>query len=268
MLLSRSTMVAAVAAGSMLLAAPCAHASTQTLPLTATSGQWLTFKPRALPPEAIVAARLQVGTHRRALDVRAVRTAARRGRLRIRAPRWARHHARLARASARTSLVVTTTCGTAGSGYGRTVMSTAGLRAYYRLGEQTGTSACDLVAGQTGTYGGGYTLRRAGALAGDPDASVGFSGDGRVRVPSASAVSPAQALSLEAWVRPSSVASSATILRKDGEYLLRIDNGRLILRIWSSAGIVELSSPQALRAGAFQHVVGTFDGSTLRIYLN
>src|SRR3954447_1153310 len=217
MLVSRITPAVAIAAACVVLAPPCASASTQTLPVTAKGGNWLAFKPRAVQPATIVAARLQAGQRSRVLDVRAVRAAVRDGRLRVRAPHWARPTARLARASVKTSLVLTTTCAGAGTGYGPLVLGTAGVRAYYRLGEQSGTSACDLVAGRDGSYAGGYLLRQAGALGGDPDTSVGLDGDGWARVPSASALSPTQALSVEAWVRPSSVATSQTVLRKDGQ---------------------------------------------------
>ena len=49
--------------------------------------------------------------------------------------------------------------------------------AYYRLGEASGTTAFDSSGNSyTGTYLGGVSLGQPGALAGDPDTSVGFNG--------------------------------------------------------------------------------------------
>jgi hypothetical protein len=228
----------------------------------------LSFDLRGVWPESIRAARLQAGRHQRAIGVPRARAAARRGHLRIRAPRWTRGGARIARAATATTLVVSTVaCGSVGTGYGPRVLGTAGVRAYYRLGERSGSTACELVAGRNGTLGGGVSLGQTGALAGDPDASAGLAGAGWVRGPSSSALSSSRALSLEAWIRPASVSTSQTVVRKDGEYLLRADGSRVTFRIWTSAGLVELTSPSLLAAGAYRHVVCVFDGAAMRIYV-
>jgi hypothetical protein len=266
----RSALACVALVTCLLAVAPSAPAATRVFhPTHVVSGGRLSFDLRALRPEAIRTARLAAGGHRRAVSIRRVRAGARRGHLRLRAPRWAGRPARTARAATAATLLVTTVaCGSAGSGYGQLVLGTPGLRAYYRLGERSGTTACELVAGRNGTLAGSVALGQAGALAGDPDTSAGLAGGGSVRVPPSSALSSARGLSVEAWVRPAAVTGSQTVMRKDGEYLLRADGSRVAFRLWSSKGIVELLSPAVLAAGAFQHVACVFDGAAMRIYVN
>jgi Concanavalin A-like lectin/glucanases superfamily len=252
----------------LLAVAPSAAAATREFQSTGAAHGRLTFDLRSLRPEAVRSARLQVGRQRRGVAVRRVRAAARIGRLRLRAPRWTRRGARLAAATGTTLVVTTTPCSSGGTTYGRLVLGTAGVRAYYRLGERSGTSACDLVAGRNGTFGGTVSLGQTGALSGDPDTSIALAGGGWVRVPSSSALSSASALTVEAWMRPASLSTSQTLVRKDGEYLLRADGSRAVFRLWSSAGTIELTSPSVLKTGVFQHVVGIFGGGVQRIYVD
>jgi hypothetical protein len=258
-----------IALVTLFASAPSASAATRVFrPTGAVAHDRLSFDLRGLRPESIRGARLQAGRHRRALGVRRVRSAVRRGHLHVRAPRWTRSGARIASTATATKLVVTTTsCGRAGSGYSPLVVGTAGLRAYYRLGESSGVTACELVAGRNGTYRGSVALGQSGALTGDPDTSAGLAGGGSVSVPSSPALSSSAALSVEAWIRPTSVSVSQTLVRKDGEYLLRADGGSIAFRVWTSAGVLELTTPSVLAAGAFQHVVGVFGGGSLRVYV-
>ncbi len=250
--------VLALVLAALWLPAPGASAATVVVRAGAAAHGRLTFELHGIRPDTLRAARLRAGAHRRSVSLRSVRAALGSGRLRVRAPRWAR----------RPVLVLTTSCGSVRTGYGRLVLGTRGLRAYFRLGERSGATACELAAGGSGTYGGGVSLGRPGALAGDPDASAGLAGGGWVRVGSRPALSPGRALSLEAWVRPSPSIGSETVIGKDGQYLLGLEDRRVMLRIRSSSGAYELTSPEPLRSGAFQHVVGVFDGGALRIYVD
>jgi hypothetical protein len=251
----------------LLALAPSAAAATRSFRPTGTAQARLTFDLRTLRPESVRNARLQTGGHRRRVDVRRVRAAARVGRLRLRTPRW-RQGAHLASASATKLVVTTSACASAGTSYGRLVLGTAGVRAYYRLGDRSGATACELVAGRNGTFGGTVYLGQPGAVAADSDTSVALAGEGWVRVPSSSALSAASALTLEAWMRPASLNPSQTLVRKDGEYLLRADGNRLVFRLWTSVGVVELASPSVLVTGRFHHVVGVFGGGAMRIYVD
>ena len=143
---------------------------------------------------------------------------------------------------------------------------------YWRLGEATGLTAFTQVGTSSGTYLGGPVLGEGGAITGDPDTSVRLDGlNDAVRVPNAAALNSSSAVTLEAWVRPSSLPSgTATIMRKDLQYLVRITaQGGVILRLWKSGSERELATAGGLlAAGTWSHVVATYDGTTMRIYVN
>src|SRR5436305_7140791 len=74
------------------------------------------------------------------------------------------------------------------SSYSSLVAGTPGLVGYWRLGETSGSSACDVTGTNGGTYSGSVLLGRSGALSGDPDTAVRFAGNGQVTVPSSNAL--------------------------------------------------------------------------------
>jgi len=160
-------------------------------------------------------------------------------------------------------------CGAANPGYARLLLADPTLRAYYRLDEPAGPVACDLAGSpEDGRYSGAYSLGHRGALAADPDAAARFSGAGTIRIPSSPELSPTAVLTLEAWVQPASTTTSETVLRKDQQYLLRLSNGRVLFRIWTSAGPLELASEQVMRTTYHQHLIAVYDGTGMRIYRN
>ena len=168
-----------------------------------------------------------------------------------------------------TATYSTVTCAPRSSSYSGLVAGTAGLAGYWRLGEPSGPVAC-ATAGPSGSYSPtGATLGQAGAPAGDADTSVALNGTtGSIAVPDAPALDPAR-LTLEAWVRPTSVAGSQAIARKDGQYYLKIYDGKLELWLWwNPTTRITWTSPAVMQAGSWQHVVATFDGSTARLYRN
>jgi hypothetical protein len=144
---------------------------------------------------------------------------------------------------------------------------------YWRLGEAgSATPAVDQTGANPGTYLGGVTLGRPGALADDSDTAAGLDGaNGTVRIADGAGLNPTSALTLEAWIRPSALpASSNVILRKDDQYALRLtSNGALIFRLWKADVTQDVvTSSGAARVGAWTHVVGTWDGTTMTIYVN
>jgi hypothetical protein len=245
----------------------------------ATSAKTATFRLAHVRAREVRSGALRGARMRRALPVRAVRRAARRGRLVVRlAGRMRRPHARrhlrlmlrlrAARKTGATS-TPTTTCAPRTSAYSSAVLSTTGVAGYWRLGESAGAVACDSKVSNPGTYSGGYTLAQGGAISSDADTAAGMSGTGRVAVPSSAALAATGQLSVEAWVNPTSASTSQTVARKEGQYLLRVSGGRLVFRVWQSGGTtVELTSPAVVASGVYQHVVGTADGNRLRVYRN
>src|SRR6266480_364602 len=101
-------------------------------------------------------------------------------------------------------------CADTSSQYAGAVAATSGIASYWRLGESSGTSACDAVGSNNGTYQGGYTLGRTGAFNGDPDTAVAFNGsNGLMSVPHASSLDVGDNFSLEAWVKRGAVSTTA-----------------------------------------------------------
>ncbi len=92
------------------------------------------------------------------------------------------------------------------SGYRETVMADA-PRAYWRLGEASGATAADQVsAAGAGTYLGGPTLGQAGIVPTAQSTAVTLDGaDDAVRVADSAALDPADALAIEAWIKPASL---------------------------------------------------------------
>ncbi len=150
-------------------------------------------------------------------------------------------------------------------------VSADGANAHWRLGD-TGTTAADRLATTNGTYVGGVTTGRPGAIAGDADTAIGLNGTtGTVSITSTTAISPTAGMSIETWVRPSAYPSSSnTILRKEGAYTVRLTSGGAVLfRILKGGVAQNIQTPgNAVRLGVWSHVVGTWDGTTMRLYVD
>ncbi len=161
-----------------------------------------------------------------------------------------------------------TTCRPRSSAYSAVIASEAGLGAHWRLGESSGKVACDSAGTSDGVHEGAVTIGRPGLLAGDPDTAASLDGaTAAVAVASESALGSAGGLSLEAWVEPRSADSEQTVLRRDGQYLLRLRGRAVVFRVWTASGTqLEVATGEVLEAGTGQHLVATYDGATLRVY--
>lgn len=171
--------------------------------------------------------------------------------------------------SAANTFEVTAT--TPGSSYPDEVMADS-PRAYWRLGETSGTTAASVTGTDTATYLNGPTLGQSGAISDDPSPSVLLDGvNDTLRASSSANLSPTLALSLEAWVKPAALpGGTATIVRKDLQYLLRVtSSGAVTFRLWKGGAANEFSTASnAVRAGAWNHVVASWNGATMAIYIN
>jgi hypothetical protein len=159
-------------------------------------------------------------------------------------------------------------CDAPSPGYAKLLLADDELRAYYRLDEPAGPAACDLAGDADGEYRGEYSPGQTGALTADGDPAVHLGGAGSVRIRSAAALNPTGSLSVEAWVQPDSIAPSETLLRKDGQYMLRLVGGSVVFRVWTSAGLFELASAPVMRTSYYQQLVGVLDGDRMRIFRN
>jgi hypothetical protein len=156
------------------------------------------------------------------------------------------------------------------SGYRDAVLHTSGLVSYWRLGESTGPTANDSNGANTGSYQDGVTLGTAGAL-NEPDTAASFDGvGGHVDVPDAASLQPAQ-ISVEAWVKgEAKLQNYDSVLMKakddswsDGYGLYWTSDGNIhfFVNNWDRGDVIT-----ALPADQWTHIVGTYDGATIRLY--
>jgi len=144
---------------------------------------------------------------------------------------------------------------------------------YWRLGEPPGTgTAGDRAGPNSGTYLNGPTLGVPGLIATDPGTAASFDGVGSyVSIPSSTGLAPASAVSVEAWIKPASIPSTgfASVVTKRESYSLQFNAARLEFTIMQNGVRYRTQAPVgAVVAGTAYHVVGTYDGTTQKLYLN
>ena len=161
---------------------------------------------------------------------------------------------------------------TASSPYGAAVAAD-GAVSHWRLGEGTGTVAADARGANPGTYTNTPTLGAPGLLAAEPaQTAVGFDGQNDyVRVADSASLHASTAVTAEAWIKPTTLPLSGAqtaIVSKPSAYLLRLNGGRLEWLLYGSTTRALLAPAGAVAAGRTAHVVGTYDGTTSRLYVN
>lgn len=126
--------------------------------------------------------------------------------------------------------------------------------------------------GRNGTYVESAGPGVAGLLTGDADTAASFTA-GAATVPHAAWMSTA-AWSIEAWFKPSTVSGNQTIASRytpsgvNGVFHLRLDGSALNLYGFSGGLVTCTATGVTIVAGTRYHVVGTYDGTNLRIYVN
>ena len=159
------------------------------------------------------------------------------------------------------------------TGYGGTVAAD-GPVSYWRLGDVSGPSAADSIGTNVGTYRNGVVLGAPSLLTADPsDKAATFDGvNDVVSVPSTAALSPTGAVSVEAWVRPTAippVGAFASLVTKAESYSLQFNGPQLEFTTMQNGVRRRVQAPAgAVVAGKTYHVVGTYDGTTQRLYVN
>ncbi|MFD4994026.1 LamG-like jellyroll fold domain-containing protein [Cellulosimicrobium cellulans] len=153
------------------------------------------------------------------------------------------------------------------------VLAEAGLRGAWTLDEGSGTLAGDSSGRDLdGTLSGGTTW-----VDGAIGQAVRFDGtSGRVTVPDAAALDVSSALTVSAWVRSERAATQYVVKKAegydvDGYELAIASTGRPFFRVnqASSANAYRADAGAALPIdGTWVHLVGTFDGSRVRLYVD
>ena len=135
-------------------------------------------------------------------------------------------------------------------------------------------NAQDIVDGNHGTLTGDATF--APGMVGQA-----FSLDGTgdfVVVPPSANLNITSDISIDAWVNPDSASLSGfkAIVTKEGPdvsgiitgTVLNLNNGRPEHAVETNAGLVVCTSPSTVPAGVFSHLAGTYDGSSIKVYVD
>jgi hypothetical protein len=151
--------------------------------------------------------------------------------------------------------------------------------AYVRL-DDTGTTALDSSGnGHTMTIGSAVSKGSAGLVAGDAAVTLpGAGGNAADAITSSgrvAALEPATTVSLEAWIKPAAMPSSGrAVIAAYGDddvnapyELFLLGTTQLVWKLDVSGG-QWLTSKAKLSVGSAYHIVGTYDGATMRLYIN
>lgn len=156
--------------------------------------------------------------------------------------------------------------GVALQGYATGIVATSGLLAYWRLNESSGIVAYDHLGGPNGTYINAPTLGTTGSLS-DGDKAASFNGtDEHVFVGNVNTLRPSAAVSVEAIIKPTSVTGTHNICGVGGPSV-----GYCLRTVGSEARFIVngvTASVSGLSINTVYHLVGTYDGANVRVYVN
>ena len=155
--------------------------------------------------------------------------------------------------------------------YAAVVLSDA-PSAYYRFGEASGLVASDAAGENDGAYSAAI-LGRPGAIAGDSDTAAGFDGSSTVYLGDVFDFVGMASYSLEMWVKPAVIDQQTRRIfskSKDGPgYLVVLnEHGLTQYRNSNTPDDTDVFVVAWHGATTFTHVVYTFDGASLKLYLN
>jgi len=179
--------------------------------------------------------------------------------------------------------VTMSSTGVGGAGAGgadtsyRQLVLADGAVAYFRLGDLDTMQAKDEVGGPDGAYI-DATLGTTGAIADDPDTSATFKAVGsRMEIGDRFDFTGTAAFSIEVWTaRDAAIGDSGTLIAKcadiggycSGYFMsLSASTGNLRFHRGDGLSLAGVATPQPA-PGTFAHVVATYDGRMLRLYVD
>lgn len=154
---------------------------------------------------------------------------------------------------------------------------------YWRQGDASGSTMADSSGNsRPASYVNSPTLGATGALYGDSDTAVTYNGTNQYGiVASAGAADTALkaisgAFSLECWVKLSSLTSNRGLFDRYGgggatesSYLFYLVSGKPTFIVRNAGNSdTTLQAASALSSGTWTHLVATYDGTNMRIYVN
>lgn len=149
---------------------------------------------------------------------------------------------------------------------------------YWRLGEASGNAADSSGNGLTATPTGTPTYGVAGALGGDTNKAMTFDGSTNFLSAGTNALFDiTAALSLECWINPADQSGNRYVIAKYNSGNAALQSYLLYVKQYESAVLTvvtagptnnQLNSNAPLPIGQWTHVVGTYDGATMKVYVN
>ena len=109
-------------------------------------------------------------------------------------------------------------------------------------------------------YGGRWVTGRYGY-------AMSFDGNSYVSVPDSNSLDGANPISVFALIKPADI-NSGYILIKNQEYAMYLSSGKLIAKIFGSGTNVVITSNSNIETGNWYFVGFTYDGQTIRLYIN
>lgn len=149
---------------------------------------------------------------------------------------------------------------------------------YWRMGDASGTTMTDSSPnGRHGSYINSPTLGTAGLLVGDSDTAITVNNVGTSSpyglVADDNSLDNLSAFTVEAFVKPSSTSGTPMIAARDDtttagrSFQFYISGGKLAFTKIAN-GVATATGATTLAAGTTYHVAATYDGATLRVYVN
>lgn len=158
--------------------------------------------------------------------------------------------------------------------YSATVLADAPL-GYFRMGESSGTTLTDSSGnGRNGSYSGSGVTLGATAVISDTDKAATFAGGSSGYAQASGAwlnVAAATAFSFEMWVRPTNTTGGFMCGRwKSGgtQFYIQCYPTDLVLSMNISGTQRAFAVSHTLVAGEVLHLAATYDGTTMRLYVN
>jgi hypothetical protein len=155
--------------------------------------------------------------------------------------------------------------------------NTNGLVAHWALDETTGTTSYDFSGhGNQGVHQNTPTISDDVPTHYASTRSLDFNGSTQyVSVTNDPILTPRDAITLSAWIRPDTVATDRDFLSNFGNtsgnygYNLRVFSSRVVFDISTTGSDDQwLQTGQILSAGTWYHVAATYDGTNQKIYVN
>jgi hypothetical protein len=159
-----------------------------------------------------------------------------------------------------------------GSTYATTILADKPV-GYWRLGESSGSVAVDQTGAHNGTYVNAPVLGQPGALANDTNTAVKFDGvSSHVSLGDTLDFPNTAAFSLETWVNPSLLDGTVRrVISKDNSsdgFLLGVSSSTTAFVRYAGGSFDQTPNAGVLPTGVWSHIVATYDGATMRVFIN